>query len=118
MTLTRKDLFATVLTVLVVLVFATAHEGWGVPLLGDSHRWAAGAILLLGIATCGQGSADKGIASKVLALLGMTAFAVGVAALVTGSLTPLSLLVVDTVVLWAASTLRHAWHHQGRPVVS
>ena len=31
-----------------VLVFAATHEGWNVWLIGDSHRWAAGAILVLG----------------------------------------------------------------------
>jgi hypothetical protein len=115
-TLTRKDLVATALTFLSMLVFAAAHEGWNVPLVGDSYRWAAGVILLLGIATCSQGSPDKGVASKVLAGLGIGALALGVAALVTGSLTLLSLLVVDVVVLWAASTLRHASHHPGHPV--
>src|SRR4051794_39073725 len=46
MTLSRKDVVATVLTVLVVLTFAATHEGWNVPLVGDSHRWAAAVILL------------------------------------------------------------------------
>jgi hypothetical protein len=32
----------------------------------------------------------------------------GVLALVTGSLTPLSLLVADMVVMWALTTFRHA----------
>src|SRR5438034_4339420 len=48
MTLTRKDAAAAALTALAVLAFLATHEGWGVPLVGDSHRWAAGAILLLG----------------------------------------------------------------------
>jgi len=69
MTLTRKDAAAAALTALAVLAFLATHEGWGVPLVGDSHRWAAGAILLLGSMTCG----------------------LGVLALATGSLTPLSL---------------------------
>jgi hypothetical protein len=46
--------------------------------------------------------------TKVLATLGVLALAV--LAIATASLTPLSLLVVDIVVLWALSTLRHAWH--------
>ena len=38
------------------LVYATTHEGWNVPLIGAGHRWAAGAIMLLGAFTCGLGS--------------------------------------------------------------
>jgi len=44
----------------------------------------------------------------VLAVLGIAAAVFGVLAIVTGSLTPLSLLTVDIVLLWAASTFRHA----------
>lgn len=118
MTLTRKDVTSTALTILVVLAFAATHEGWGVPLIGDSHRWAAGAILLLGIGTCAQGSPGKRAATKLLAMLGVLALVLAVVALVTGSLTPLSLLVVDIVVLWFASTVRHAAHGSGRPVAT
>ena len=42
----------------------------------------------------------------------------GVLALVTGSLTPLSFLVLDIVVLWAASTLGHVLHPPGRPIAT
>ena len=108
MTLTRKDLEASVLTALVVLVFAATHQGWNVWLIGDSHRWAAGAILVLGAFTCGLGSPGKDTASRLLAALGIAAGALGVVALVTGSLTALSFLTLDIVLLWAASTLRHA----------
>ena len=110
MTLTRKDAAAAALTALAVLVFLATHEGWGVPLVGDSHRWAAGAIFFLGSMTCGLGSPGKDAATKLLAILGMTAFVLAVVALATGSLTPLSLLVVDMVTLWAVATLRHARH--------
>ena len=111
MTLSRKDAAATVLTLLVVLVFLTTHEGWGVWLVGDSRRWTAGAIALLGIGTCGLGSPSGGAATKLLATLGVLALVLAMLALVTGSLTPLSLLVADIVLLWAGSTLRH--FHQG-----
>ena len=118
MTLTRKDLVATALTTLVVLVFAATHEGWGVPLVGGSHRWAAAAILLLGMATCAQGSPGKGPVTTLLAALGVSALVLGAIALVSGSLTPLSLLVVDIVALWLLSTARHAAHGSGRAVTT
>ena len=110
MALTRRDLAATVLTALAVLVFAATHEGWNVWLVGGSHRWAAGAITLLGMFTCGLGSPGKDTATKVLAVLGIAAFVLAVLALATGSLTALSLLVVDIVLLWAASLVRHVGH--------
>lgn len=110
MTLTRRDLAATALTALAVLVFAATHEGWNVWLVGGSHRWAAGAITLLGMFTCGLGSPGKDTATKLLAALGIAALVLAVLALATGSLTPLSLLVVDIVLLWAASLVRHAGH--------
>jgi hypothetical protein len=108
MSLSRKDLEATVLTVLAVLTFAATHEGWNVWLIGGSHRWAAGAILVLGAATCGLGSPGKGAATRVLAVLGIVAGVLAVLALATGSLTALSFLTLDTVLLWAASMVRHA----------
>lgn len=112
MALTRKDLAATALTALVVLVFAATHEGWNVWLVGDSHRWAAGTIVVLGMVTCGLGSPGRDTLTRVLAALGVTALVLAVLAVATGSLTPLSLLVVDIVLLWALSLVRHA----GRPV--
>ena len=120
MTLTRKDAVATVLTALAVLVFAAAHQSWNVWLIGSSNRWAAGAVLLLGIATCSLGTAGeemgKHSSTKVLAAIGSLALLCGLWALATGSLTALSLLVVCTVVLWAGSTLRHAWHPTHQPL--
>jgi len=108
MTLTRKDAAATALTALAVLVFFATHEGWGVPLVGGSHRWAAGAIFVLGSLSCGLGPPGKDRATKLLVVLGVAALVLAVLAVATGSLTPLSLLVVDMVALWAVSTLRHA----------
>jgi hypothetical protein len=118
--LTRKDVAATGLTALVVLTFAATHESWNVPLVGGSHRWAAAAIALLGIATCALGSPSReaDAATRVVMGLGMLAFVLTVLALVLGSLTVLSVLVVDIVVLWAVSTLRHAMHVHWPPVTA
>ena len=99
MSLTRKDAAATVLTALTVLVFAATHQGWNVWLVGGSHRWASGAIVLLGSFACGLGSRGKDRMTKVLAALGIVAVVLGVLAIVTGSLTPLSLLTLDIVLL-------------------
>lgn len=107
MLLRPRDVAATVLTALAVVTFIATHEGWNVWLVGDSRRWAAGVIFLLGVVTCGLGSPGRGPVARLLATLGVAALALGVAALATGSLTLLSLLVVDIFLLWAASTARH-----------
>jgi len=107
MRVTQKDLAATVLTVLAVLTFAATHEGWNVWLVGGSHRWAAGAITLLGGVACGLGSPGKDTASRLLGTFGAVAGALAIAALATGSLTLVSLLTLDVVVLWAAALIRH-----------
>lgn len=106
----RKDARATVLTVLAVLTFAATHEGWNVWLVGGSHRWAAGAITLLGVLTCAQGSPGKDGSTLFLALLGLAATFIAVWAIATGSLTALSLLTADIVLLWGVSLARHVRH--------
>jgi hypothetical protein len=73
MSLSQKDLAATILTALAVLAFFATFEGWNVWLIGDSHRWAAGAIFALGWLTCGLGSPSKGAVSRLLGLLGAIA---------------------------------------------
>jgi hypothetical protein len=109
MTFNLRDTFATLFTTLAVLVFAATHEGWNVWLVGGSHRWAAGAITLLGVLTCGLGRPSKDAFTAVLAVLGIGAGILAVLAIATGSLTPLSLLTLDIVLLWAGSMIRHAY---------
>lgn len=126
MTLTRKDVVATVFTGLVVLVFAAAYQSWDVWLVGSSNRWAAGVMLVLGLGACSQSSpaamtADGEKPSGVvlaLSIVGAAALAFGVWALATGSMTGLSLLLAATLVLWAGSTLLHAWHSLHAPVAA
>jgi hypothetical protein len=108
MTLNRKDLAATLLTALAVAVFAATHEGWQVWLVGDSHRWAAAVIAVLGIAACALGTPGSDTAAKLMSVAGVIAGALAVVAIASGSLTPLSLLVAAIVLLWAVTTWRHA----------
>jgi hypothetical protein len=114
MTLTSKDAVATGLTGLAVLTFLATHEAWNVPLVGDSHRWAAALILGLGVAACAVGASRSG--ALLFGGLGTAVLVLGIVALLTGSLTPLSLLVVDLVLMWAIATLRHAPIAPRRPV--
>jgi hypothetical protein len=117
--LTWKDTVATATTAAVVGVYAATHEAWAVPVIGSSHRWAAVLVFLLGTATCAEASGDRPQPASgkdnLFALLGILAFVLTAFAVATGSLVPLSLLVADIVVLWAMSTLRHAWRAPQAP---
>lgn len=116
MTLTRRDALATLFTVLAVLTPIAAHAGWGVPLVGDSYRWAAVAALAFGFAAYLSGEPLEGFHEPVLGVLGIVALALGILALATGSFVFLSLLVAVTVLLWAGTTIRHVRHRAHRSI--
>ena len=79
MTLTRRDAVAASLTGLAMLAFLATHEGWNVPLIGDSHRWAAAVVMALGIGACSAGA--KRVTSALFGVLGGAAFVLGVLAI-------------------------------------
>ena len=116
MTLTRRDAVATGLTGLATLALLATHEGWNVPLVADSHRWTAAVIMVIGIGACSVGA--RRADSALVGVLGGAAFVLGVLALVTGSLTSLSLLVADMVVMWALTNFRHADGPPRRPIAT
>jgi hypothetical protein len=126
MTLTRKDAAATFVTTLAVLTFLAAHQSWDFWLVGSSNSWAAVAITGLGAVGCALGSAademhtegGMGTATWFLSAVGAATGLVAIWAIVSGSLTALSLLTAGIVVLWAGSTLRHAWHPAHRPLAT
>jgi hypothetical protein len=126
MTLTRKDAGATFLTALAVLAFLAAERSWDVWLIGSSNRWSALAITALGVGACVLGSAademskEGGMspATRILSIAGAVTGIVAIWAVVSGSSTALWLLIAGVVVLWAGSTLRHAWHPTHRPVTT
>lgn len=122
----RKDAAAAALVALALLVFLATQQHWNVWLIGDSRRWAAGAIFVLGAFACGKGSPeaftqmDKDPASGALGVLGVVTLAFAVAAIVTGSMVALAALVIGIVVMWAGATTCHAIRgarapHQARP---
>jgi len=110
-----KDIVATVLTGLVVLVYAASVHGWSAPLVGGSHRWAGATMLLLGVLACAQGTLTPGLGSMLLGVLGVAALGLAITAIVTGSALVLALLAIDTVLLWAAATGRHLSGRGGAP---
>jgi hypothetical protein len=116
MTLTRRDALATLFTALAVLTAIASHQGWGVPLVGDSYRAAAVAALALGFAAYLSGDPLEGYHEPVLGVLGIVALALGILAVATGSLVFLSLLVAVTVVVWAGATIGHVRHRAHRSI--
>jgi hypothetical protein len=116
MTMTRKDVIATGLVALVVVAFFAAHQSWGIPLIGESYRWASVAAFVLGGGAYLASEPLEGYHEPVLGVLGIVALGLGILALATGSLTFLSLFVADIVVLWAATTLGHMRHRAHRSI--
>ena len=110
MFLTRKDLAATTVAALVVLVYAAnVLDGW---CLGRI-RWAAVTMLAIGAIGCPLGARLVGerltsLSIVVLSLLGVTALVVALLAIVAAAQWALLALTVLVVALWAGATLRHA----------
>jgi hypothetical protein len=118
MKLDRRDRTVVGLAIVMVGNFLTTYEGWGVPLVGDSHRWAAVVILLLALAAGALSAPGSDPRSYVLGGLVLVAFLFAVLALATASLTSLVLLVVAVLALIVASTGRHLRHGRGRTVAT
>ncbi|MFN8224314.1 MAG: hypothetical protein U0R50_13830 [Gaiellales bacterium] len=113
MTAIVKDAIATVFTALAVVVLAANLAEWPVWLVGDSVRWAAGAVMLLGIGACSLGRPQRGRTDQLLGVIGVVCVGLFVVALATGSSQALVALVVADVVLWLAATARHFAHDHG-----
>ena len=114
MGLGRRDLTVATLAVLVVGVPVTTYAGWGVPLIGDSHRWAAVVILALALLAGALEAPGSEPPANVLAGLVIVAFLLGVIALASGSLAALVLLVVAILALVAVDTARHTRQARSR----
>ncbi len=114
MKIDRKDQAVGVLALLIAGVFVTTSAGWGVPLIGDSHRWAAVAILVLALLAGLFSAPGADRRSYTLGTLVVAAFLFAVLALATGSLVALALLVATLLALMTASTARHARTGRGR----
>ena len=119
MFLTRRDLAATAVAVLAVLVYLAnlAEQSY----LG-SNRWAAVTMLAIGAVGCPVGARIVGEdpASPpivLLGLLGAATLVVALLAVVTGAQWALLALTVLVVVLWAGTTLRHAVTPPPRPAM-
>ena len=112
MTMTRHNAIATIAATLSVLVALTSQQAWGVPLIGDSHRWAAAAVVVLVVAAYLLGEPLEGWHEPVVASLGVTAVALAILALATGSLVFLWMLVATIIAIRVGLTVRHA--RQGR----
>ena len=111
MFLTRKDLAATAVAALVVLVYAANLQEWWY--LG-SNRWAAVTMLAVGAVGCPAGARIVGerLTSPAiigLGMLGAAALVVAILAIVTAAQWALLALTVLVVALWAGATLRHAF---------
>ena len=99
-----EDVLATVLMVGTVLGYAATHEAWNVWLIGTSHRWTAGLLSIIAIAMLAL--VARHIGAAAVGILSSIGVVVAVIAFWTGSLTPLSLLGVTIVAVWALAVGR------------
>jgi hypothetical protein len=118
MRLERKDLTAASVAIVIVGVLVTTAAGWGVPLIGDSHRWAAVAIVVLALIAGTLEAPGTERPANLLAALVVVGFLAAVLAIATGSLAALLLLVVDVLALIAVDAARHVRQARGTPATT
>lgn len=112
MRLTWRDGVTTLLAGVVGLVYAAHALAWQWPVVED----ARGATLVLGVVGLGMcivGGSGGTIASRsrftlAAGILGGAAFLLVVVGLITGWSLAVTLIAVDTLLLYAISTVRHA----------
>jgi hypothetical protein len=113
--ISSRDLTSTVLVALAATVYVLSETGVAIPGLG-STRVVAAVIFALGLMTCSAGALmtdfeRPGVTRVVLiglSVAGLATLGVGVAAIVTGSDTLLTVLIGAIAALWCAATVRHA----------
>ena len=116
MAIDRNDRKVLGLAILIAAVFVTTAAGWGVPLIGDSHRWAAAVIVPLALAAGALSAPGSQPRSYVLGGLVLVAFLFAVLTFATASLASLGLFVLALLLLIAASLGRHLRRHPETPV--
>ena len=110
-----RDLTATVLVVVAAAVYALVEFGVDVPGLG-STRTVAAIIFGLGILACSVGADPESFyvgtadnwSKAAMTAGGAAALGLGIAAMVTASSEMVTALLTAIVVLWLATTARHA----------
>jgi hypothetical protein len=112
-----RDIVATVLTALAVIAYAATHEEWNVYLIGGSHRWATGAIVLLGAAVFAIEAFRASVPPMLFAMLGTLAVVMAGLAFWTASLTPISILAAAVACLWLATTFEDVREHAPRRLI-
>lgn len=114
MTIDRNDKNVLGIAALIVATLVTTAAGWGVPLIGDSRRWATVFVLLLAAVAGWLSAPGSDARSYALGALVLGAFLLAVIALATGSLAALILLVAAVLALFAVSIAHHARQGRGR----
>jgi hypothetical protein len=118
----RRDVFATVLIGVAVLLYMAWAAGVAIPWLADVKPVAL-LVLLLGVAAS-MSAVIPGWDELVhewrlyfaaASVVGLVALVAGVWAIVAGEPAALGLMVLVTVVLWAMSTFRHIRVHRLEP---
>ena len=118
----RRDVFATVLIGIAVLLYMAWAAGAASPWLADVKPVAL-LVLLLGVAASVSAVVpgwdelvhDWRLYFGAASVVGLVALIAGLWAIVAGEPAALGLMVLLTVVLWAMSTFRHIRVHRTEP---
>lgn len=99
-----EEIAAALVMAATVLGYLTTHEHWNVWLIGDSRRWTAGLLSVL--AALMLALVARHIGASATAVFAVVAAVLAYLALWTASLTPLSLLALTILVVWATAVVR------------
>lgn len=107
-----REVRATVITLIGLVLAFSVTQGWGWPLLGGGARAGIAVLLITGLAACGTSSWAARFSWRDPLLV--TAAAAGVVLLVAGgiglfagTMEYLVVMMVATVVIWLVATTRH-----------
>jgi hypothetical protein len=117
-----RDLIATALIAIALLLYGAWAFGVDLPIMSSTSGVAAG-VLVLGIAASASavvpGFVELLHGSRpylvVTSVLGLVALASGIVAILQGDGRALGALIVSTLILWAVSTNRHMAGERAQP---
>jgi hypothetical protein len=107
-----RDVRATVITLIGLVLAFSVTQGWGWAVLGGSARAGIAVLMITGLAVCGTSSWTAGFSWRDPFLVtgvaaGIVLLVAGVIGLFVDSMEYLVVMMVATGVIWLVATTRH-----------
>ncbi len=111
MSLSIKDIIATIVTVGIAYVSYLTYQGVEFPITQNMRVWIS-IMFVAGLAVCAMtgtpvDQVKKNAMITIASVLGVLAMVIFLWGLITGSKTAVIIMGVDIIALWGVSTLRH-----------